>query len=81
MSIVVSEFEIDEAGVVTDVEYFNEILKTGVENGCSDVHIKANSPATFRISTALQSLDFVPTQEWMRNVIKGICPKHLLPGL
>jgi twitching motility protein PilT len=81
MSIVVSEFEIDEAGVATDVEYFNEILKTGVENGCSDVHIKANSPATFRISTALQSLDFVPTQEWMRNVIKGICPKHLLPGL
>ncbi len=62
-------------------QYFNEILKTGVSNGCSDVHIKADSAATYRISTALQSIDFVPTQEWMGKVIKGICPPHLYPGL
>jgi twitching motility protein PilT len=64
-----------------DQQYFNEVLKTGVTAGCSDIHIKAGSAATFRISTALQSIDFVPTQEWMDNVIRGICPPHLIPGL
>ena len=43
MSIVDTEFELDATVVQTDVEYFNEVLKTGVDNGCSDVHIKANS--------------------------------------
>lgn len=64
-----------------EVKYFNEILKSGVDNGCSDVHIKAGSPATFRISTELRSLDFTPDQKWMTAVINGICPPHLLPGL
>ena len=73
--------EVAELEKGPEVEYFNEILKTGVENGCSDVHIKANSPATFRISTELRSLDFVPDQKWMTAVIKGICPVHLHPGL
>ncbi|MFT4692420.1 MAG: type IV pilus twitching motility protein PilT [Verrucomicrobiia bacterium] len=64
-----------------DQQYFNEILKTGVGAGCSDIHIKAGTPATFRISTALQSIDFTPDQTWMASVIKGICPPHLYPSL
>ena len=61
--------------------YFDEILKIGCENGCSDIHIKANSPASYRISTELRSLDFVPDQDWMEAVIQGICPKHMYAGL
>lgn len=64
-----------------DVAYFNEILKAGVEGGCSDVHIKVGTPASFRISRAFHSIDFVPTQVWMQSVIDGICPKHMKAGL
>ena len=64
-----------------DVAYFNQILKAGVEGGCSDVHIKVGTPASFRISRAFHSIDFVPTQAWMTSVIDGICPKHMRAGL
>ena len=64
-----------------DVAYFNQILKAGVEGGCSDVHIKVGTPASFRISRAFHSIDFVPTQAWMQSVIDGICPKHMKAGL
>ncbi len=64
-----------------DVAYFNKILKAGVDGGCSDVHIKVGTPASFRISRAFVSVDFVPTQVWMQSVIDGICPKHMKAGL
>ncbi|MFA6543072.1 MAG: PilT/PilU family type 4a pilus ATPase [Limisphaerales bacterium] len=64
-----------------DVVYFNEILKAGVEAGCSDIHIKVGTPASFRISRAFHSIDFVPTQAWMQSVIDGICPRHMKAGL
>ncbi|PAW77782.1 MAG: hypothetical protein B9S33_19980, partial [Pedosphaera sp. Tous-C6FEB] len=64
-----------------DVAYFNQILKAGVEGGCSDVHIKVGTPASFRISRSFHSIDFVPTQAWMTSVIDGICPKHMRAGL
>ena len=64
-----------------DVAYFNQILKAGVDAGCSDVHIKVGTPASYRISRAFHSIDFVPTQVWMQSVIDGICPKHMKAGL
>jgi twitching motility protein PilT len=64
-----------------DVVYFNQILKAGVDAGCSDVHIKVGTPASYRISRAFHSIDFIPTQAWMQSVINGICPKHMLAGL
>ena len=64
-----------------DVVYFNQILKAGVDAGCSDVHIKVGTPASYRISRAFHSIDFVPTQAWMQSVIDGICPKHMKAGL
>jgi twitching motility protein PilT len=64
-----------------DVVYFNQILKAGVDAGCSDVHIKVGTPASYRISRAFHSSDFIPTQAWMQSVINGICPKHMLAGL
>ena len=60
---------------------FNQILKAGVDAGCSDVHIKVGTPASYRISRAFHSIDFVPTQAWMQSVIDGICPKHMKAGL
>lgn len=64
-----------------DVVYFNQILKAGVDAGCSDVHIKVGTPASYRISRAFHSIDFVPTQVWMQSVIDGICPRHMKAGL
>ena len=63
------------------VSYFNEVLKAAGESGTSDVHIKAGSPVTFRISRKLVSGEFIPDQAWMSELIDNICPKHLKPGL
>ncbi len=63
-----------------DVAYFNQILKAGVDAGCSDVHIKVGTPASYRISRAFRSTDFVPTQVWMQSVIDGICLGELNGG-
>ena len=63
------------------VGYFNEILKAAAESGTSDIHIKANSPVTFRISRRLHSGEFIPDQAWMSELIDGITPKHLRAGL
>ena len=63
------------------VAYFNTILKLGVESNCSDIHIKAGSPATYRISRRLTSTDFTPTQDWMDEVIMHICPPHMKAAL
>ena len=64
-----------------DVAYFNQVLKAGVDAGCSDIHIKVGTPASYRISRAFHSIDFVPTQVWMQSVIDGICPKFMKAGL
>ncbi|MBI3874489.1 MAG: PilT/PilU family type 4a pilus ATPase [Verrucomicrobia bacterium] len=61
--------------------YFNSILKLGVDTGCSDVHIKAGSAATYRISRQLRSTDFIATQEWMEEVIMAITPSHMKAAL
>ena len=65
------------------MELFNKILKTAVEGGASDVHIKPDSPVVYRISSQLVETEMAqtPTQEWMEKIIKEIIPEHFLPRL
>src|SRR5215468_6644754 len=60
------------------MEMFRRILKTAVEGGASDVHLKIGGPVIFRISQQLVAIECPqPTQEWMNNVVKEITPAHL----
>ena len=65
------------------MELFNKILKTAVEGGASDVHIKPDSPVVYRINSQLVETEMAqtPTQDWLDKVIKGIIPEHFLPRL
>jgi len=60
------------------VEIFHRILKTAVDGGASDVHLKIGTPVIFRISRQLIAIECpFPTEEWMNNVVQQITPAHL----
>ena len=60
------------------MEMFHRILKTAVDGGASDVHLKIGTPVIFRISRQLIAIECpLPTQEWMNAVVKTITPTHL----
>jgi twitching motility protein PilT len=60
------------------MEIFHRILKTAIEGGASDVHIKVGGPVIFRINRQLVAIEApVPTMEWMENVVGNMVPKHL----
>lgn len=60
------------------MELFNKILKTAVDGGASDVHLKVGGPVIFRINRELIAVDApFPTIEWMHKVVEGITPAHL----
>src|SRR5512145_2403364 len=60
------------------MEMFYRILKTAVEGGASDVHLKIGTPVVFRINRQLVAIECpAPTQQWMDNVVAHITPKHL----
>ena len=60
------------------MELFNKILKTAVDGGASDIHIKVGTPVVFRISRELISIDApIPTQEWLSGVIDKMTPAHM----
>jgi twitching motility protein PilT len=60
------------------MELFYQILKTAVEGGASDVHLKITTPVVFRINRQLVAIDCPnPTREWLDNVVKNITPAHL----
>ena len=60
------------------MEMFTRILKTAVEGGASDVHLKISSPVVFRINRQLIAIECpMPTEEWMKNVVSQITPEHL----
>ncbi|MGO8678591.1 MAG: type IV pilus twitching motility protein PilT [Limisphaerales bacterium] len=57
---------------------FHRILKTAVEGGASDVHLKIGTPVVFRINRQLIAIECpLPTEEWMNNVVKQATPGHL----
>src|SRR5947207_2745283 len=60
------------------MEMFHRILKTAVQGGASDVHIKIGGPVIFRINRQLIAIECpLPTLEWMNNVVKHVIPEHL----
>ena len=60
------------------MELFQRILKTAVDGGASDVHLKIGSPVIFRINRELVAIDCpFPTAEWMNKIVEAITPVHL----
>ncbi|MFQ3169595.1 MAG: Tfp pilus assembly pilus retraction ATPase PilT, partial [Limisphaerales bacterium] len=52
------------------MELFHKILKTAVEGGASDVHIKADAPVVYRISSQLVETEMSqqPNEQWLSSV-------------
>jgi len=60
------------------MELFNKILKTAVDGGASDVHLKIATPVIFRIHRELIAIECpFPTEEWMNKVVEHVTPRHL----
>ncbi len=60
------------------MEMFHRILRTAVEGGASDVHLKISTPVIFRINRQLIAIECpCPTLEWMNSVVEQITPVHL----
>lgn len=60
------------------VELFHNVLKTAVESGASDVHIKVGTPIVFRINRQLYPADFpYPDAACMKAWIEHAVPTHL----
>src|SRR6266446_6080445 len=60
------------------MEMFQRILKTAVEGGASDVHLKIGGPVIFRIHRQLIAIECPqPTEEWINKVVKEVTPAHL----
>jgi len=64
------------------MELFHRILKTAVEGGASDVHLKIGTPVIFRINRELVAIDSpFPTADWMNKIVDAITPEHLMKRL
>jgi len=60
------------------MELFHKILKTAVEGGASDIHLKIGTPVIFRINRELIAVDApFPTMDWMNKIVEAIAPAHL----
>ena len=60
------------------MEIFHRILKTAVEGGASDVHLKIGTPVIYRINRELIAVDApFPTTEWMAKIVEATAPGHL----
>jgi len=57
---------------------FQRILKSAVEGGTSDFHLKIGPPVIFRINRQLIAIECpYPTEEWMNKVVEQVTPAHL----
>jgi len=64
------------------MELFQRILKTAVDGGASDVHLKIGTPVIFRINRELVAIDCpFPTADWMNKIVDAIMPEHLMKRL
>ena len=60
------------------MQTFQQILKTAIDGGASDIHVKIGTPVIFRISRQLVAVEApIPTVEWMNNIVEQITPPHL----
>ncbi|MBC8096398.1 MAG: PilT/PilU family type 4a pilus ATPase [Akkermansiaceae bacterium] len=64
------------------MEMFHKILKTAVEGGASDVHMKVGTPVIFRINRQLVAIECpYPAEDWMNSIVKQVTPPHLIQKL
>jgi len=64
------------------MELFYKILKTAVQGGASDIHLKIGTPVVFRINRELVAVESPhPTLEWMNKVVQNVAPAHLTKKL
>lgn len=64
------------------MELFHKILKTAVEGGASDIHLKVGTPVIFRINRHLVAIECpYPAEDWMNAIVKQITPSHLAKKL
>src|SRR6059036_2012532 len=60
------------------MEMFHRILKTAIEGGASDVHVKIGTPVVFRINRQLVAIECPhPAHDWMNKIVENIVPAHL----
>jgi twitching motility protein PilT len=60
------------------MELFHKILKTAMQGGASDIHIKVGTPVVFRINRELISIDCpIPTEQWLNEVVDKMTPPHM----
>jgi twitching motility protein PilT len=60
------------------MEMFHRILKTAVDGGASDVHLKIATPVIFRINRQLIAIECpYPTEDWMNKIVEQVAPAHL----
>src|SRR2546426_3014218 len=60
------------------MEMFQRILKTAVEGGASDIHLKIGTPVIFRINRQLIAIECpLPTEDWINKVVQQMTPGHL----
>jgi twitching motility protein PilT len=60
------------------MELFQRILRTAVEGGASDVHLKIGTPVVFRINRQLIAIECpYPNAEWMNAIVGQVTPPHL----
>src|SRR5229473_1316354 len=60
------------------MELFHRILKTAVEGGASDIHLKIGTPVVYRINRQLIAIECpFPTAEWMNKMVELVAPAHL----
>jgi twitching motility protein PilT len=59
------------------MKLFHRILKTAIEGGASDVHLKIGNPVIFRINGQLVAIEAPhPTEQWMNQIVEEIVPRH-----
>jgi twitching motility protein PilT len=64
------------------MELFQRILKTAIDGGASDVHLKIGTPVIFRINRELVAIDCpFPTADWINKIVEAITPEHLMKRL
>jgi twitching motility protein PilT len=60
------------------MEIFQRILKTAIQGGASDVHVKCDAPIIFRINGQLVAIEApTPTEAWMNNIVEQVTPSHM----
>ncbi|MCX7824708.1 MAG: PilT/PilU family type 4a pilus ATPase [Verrucomicrobiae bacterium] len=60
------------------MELFERLLRTALQRGASDIHLKSGAAPVFRIARQLCPSDLPPpTEEQMRKLVAALLPPHL----